>query len=165
MSPFRYDATNYTVERSLGFLLNRLAAHINDELEATLESEIGVTLAQWRALAMVKYNDATTAAEICLELRHDSGAMTRMVEKLVTQELVAREQNADDRRAYRLRLTRAGKRVADQGFEIARQNLNRLTADVPVAQGEQLISLLQTMLRTAETTSTTASAPRRKGGG
>lgn len=146
--PF-YDEKNYSFERSLGFLLNSLASLVNQELDELLKAQPGISLAQWRVLATIHRSDTATASSLCAALDHDSGAMTRLIDKLEALDLVSREDDASDRRAYKLGLTRKGRLASSRGFEIARDNLNRSMADLTEKEGETLLALL---LRVKQTT-------------
>ena len=143
-----YDAKNYSLERSIGFLVNTLAQEINEDLDVQLKAQLEVSLAQWRTLTALHFNRSDTAAALCGDLNYDSGAMTRMLDKLETLGFVVRQADADDRRAHKLTLTRAGAVICKKGAILARDNLNVFMADLTDDEGEQLISLLQRLKHT-----------------
>jgi MarR family multiple antibiotic resistance transcriptional regulator len=157
--PF-YDERSYSVERSLGFLVGSLSTLLSADLDALLQEQLGVSIAQWRALSILQVTKVPTAAALCLQLHYDSGAMTRMIDKLESRGLVGREPDETDRRALRLRVTRKGKLACTRGFEVARENLNEALAELTHGEAEQLLSLLTRVKRTVlarrdATTSTT----------
>lgn len=148
MSDDFYDDTNFRIDRSLGFLVTSIAARLGGWLDERLLPDIGIGVTQWRALAYLHDGHAATAAELCTALRYDSGAMVRMVDKLEANGLLAREPDPNDRRTYRLKLTKKGKATCDRGFELARENLNSALAGLSREQAEELITSLQTVNRT-----------------
>lgn len=145
--PF-YHSKNFSMERSIGFLVNTLAIEINVDLEARLKAQLEVSLAQWRVLTTLRFNRFDTASAVCDDLNYDSGAMTRMLDKLEALALVVRQPDAGDRRAHRLTLTKKGALVCKKGLVLARDNLNLFMADLTDHEGEQLISLLQRVKQT-----------------
>ena len=60
-----YDAKNYSLERSIGFLVNTLAQEINEDLDLQLKAQLEVSLAQWRTLTALHFNRSETAAALC----------------------------------------------------------------------------------------------------
>ena len=145
--PF-YHSKNYSLQRSVGFLINTLALEINEDLETLLKAQLDVSLPQWRVLTTLHFNRFDNASALCDDMHYDSGAMTRMLDKLEALELVVRAPDADDRRAHKLTLTKKGEIVCKKGLALARDTLNVLMADLTDDEGEQLISLLQRLKQT-----------------
>ncbi|OJH35668.1 MarR family winged helix-turn-helix transcriptional regulator [Cystobacter ferrugineus] len=147
-----YNEKNYSIERSLGYLLNALAKLINEDLDVRLKDELAVSFAQWRVLVAILQCDAepepASAAILCSKIDYDSGAMTRLLDKLEALGFVTRERDVWDRRAYTLKLTKKGRLVATKGLVIARDNLNRSMADLTEQEGDMLLSLLQRVKQT-----------------
>ena len=145
--PF-YHSKNYSLQRSVGFLINTLALEINEDLETLLKAQLDVSLPQWRVLTTLHFNRFDNASALCDDMHYDSGAMTRMLDKLEALGLVERHDDRDDRRARKLELTKKGALVCKRGFVLARANLNAFMADLTDDEGEQLISLLQRLRQT-----------------
>ena len=144
-----YRKTNYSLERSIGFLVSSLAAHTNLELEKLLKANAGISVSQWNVLAALHFKRADTAARICVEMGYDPGAMTRMIDKLLAQEFIERKDDSGDRRAYRLKLTPKGMKICRQVPRYAMQNLNRFLEGFSREDAESLITLLQKMKKTS----------------
>ena len=142
-SNYYYKDANYSVDRSLGFLVNTVANLLNGELETLVKKQLGVSLAQWPVATLLHENEAATAASLCFELSYDSGAMTRLIDQLEVLQLVIRKPHETDRRTYSLTLTAKGIQAAKKGFQLAMGNLNRAMADLTPREGDQLIALLQ----------------------
>ncbi len=151
--PF-YNAKNYSLDRSIGFLLNTLSLHLNERLEPLLKSAVGITMSQWQVLASLQFHHVDTAAMLSAALSHDSGAMTRMIDKLASFGFVKRRDDVVDRRAYKLKITKKGTAACAKGFELARSDLNEFLVDFSSDEAETLIGLLQKMKRTSETLKT-----------
>lgn len=70
--------------------------------------EIGITGPQWVVLIRIGGGIGNTATELCRSLGYDSGAMTRMLDRLVRLGLVRRAPSPRDGRVAALSLTPAG---------------------------------------------------------
>lgn len=160
-----YNEKNYSIERSVGYLLNELAKLINDDLDARLKDALSVSFAQWRVLVAILQCDTepepASASILCSKIDYDSGAMTRLLDKLEALGFVTRERDVWDRRAYTLKLTKKGRLVATKGLMIARDNLNDSMADLTDQEAETLLSLL-VKVRQTNLASKTARQPAQK---
>src|ERR1039458_3251892 len=102
-----YRSEVYSARSSIGYLLKRAHTLMVDQLAAAVAaSEITVT--QWLVLMYLRDGLAINASDLCLQLQHDSGALTRVIDQLEGRGLVQRERSREDRRAVQLRLTAAG---------------------------------------------------------
>jgi DNA-binding MarR family transcriptional regulator len=115
---------------------------------------------QWKPLLMLKFGQAETAAELARLNCSDTGAMTRMLDRLEAKGLIERTRSAQDRRVVHLKLTAEGHRVADRIPYGLSSVLNEHLAGFSPAEFEQLKSLLQRMIANGERVAATdASAP------
>jgi DNA-binding MarR family transcriptional regulator len=91
------------------FRLNRLAAEVSAALSSEYQARYGLDIPEWRVLATLGFrNDACSAQYIAYCTRTHKSTISRAVTALMGRQLVERVENADDRREYRLRLTRKG---------------------------------------------------------
>jgi len=74
-----------------------------------LESEHGLTVADWRVMLVLGREPGLTAAEITSRWAMDKMAISRSIRRLTDAGLIARERNPEDRRAYHLSLTASGR--------------------------------------------------------
>ncbi len=70
-----------------------------------LFAEQGCTLQQWVVLMHLRDGLAITVADLCRDLHHNSGAMTRLIDQLESRNLIERRRNSEDRRVIELSLT------------------------------------------------------------
>jgi len=73
----------------------------------------GLTFIQYIILVWLKDAMTVTPKDICTEYRHDSGALTRVVDQLTERGLLERIRDIVDRRKVNLRLTPAGRRTVE----------------------------------------------------
>ncbi len=92
------------------FRLNRLAAEVSAALSSEYQERYGLDIPEWRVLATLGFrNDASSAQYIAHCTRTHKSTISRAVTALMRRQLVERVENEDDRREYRLCMTRKGK--------------------------------------------------------
>ena len=97
------------------FRLNRLAAEVSAALSSEYRERYGLDIPEWRVLATLGFrNDACSAQYIAHCTRTHKSTISRAVTTLMTRQLIERVENEDDRREYRLRLTRKGKTLYEE---------------------------------------------------
>ena len=95
--------------RFVPFRLNRLAAEVSSALSAEYAARYGLDIPEWRVLATLGFrHDACSAQYIAQCTRTHKSTISRAVTSLMKREIVERVENEDDRREFRLRLTRKG---------------------------------------------------------
>jgi DNA-binding MarR family transcriptional regulator len=101
--------------RFVPFRLNRLAAEVSAALSGEYQERYGLDIPEWRVLATLGFrNDACTAQYIAHCTRTHKSTISRAVTALTTRQLVERVENENDRREFRLRMTRKGKALYEQ---------------------------------------------------
>jgi len=96
--------------RFVPFRLNRLAAEVSAALSSEYQERYGLDIPEWRVLATLGFrDDACSAQYIAHCTRTHKSTISRAVTTLTARQLVERVENADDRREFRLRMTRKGK--------------------------------------------------------
>lgn len=137
-----YKPESFHLRDSIGYLVKRSQRLMQERIEVLFEQQ-GFTLQQWVVLMYVRDGLAVTIADICRDLHHDSGAMTRLVDQLESRKLIERRRSADDRRVVELSLTAAGSKVLDTLVPTACDALN--TALDGLSRDE--VKMLQSLLR------------------
>jgi DNA-binding MarR family transcriptional regulator len=96
--------------RFVPFRLNRLATEVSAALSSEYQERYRLDIPEWRVLATLGFrDDACTAQYIAHCTRTHKSTISRAVTTLMTRQLVERVENEDDRREFRLRMTRKGK--------------------------------------------------------
>ncbi|EXJ15528.1 Transcriptional regulator, MarR family [Imhoffiella purpurea] len=95
---------------SVGRYLNEASVRLMEALDRQARG-VGVSAAQWRVLIRIALDIDTTAADLCQNLRYDTGSMTRMLDRLENLGLIRRERSTEDRRVVRLSLTEEGEAI------------------------------------------------------
>ena len=97
------------------FRLNRLAAEVSSALAVEYQARYGLDIPEWRVLATLGFrNDACSAQYIAQCTRTHKSTISRAVTALMKRQIIERVENADDRREFRLRLTRKGTELYEE---------------------------------------------------
>jgi DNA-binding MarR family transcriptional regulator len=79
---------------------------------------------------------------ICAQFRHDSGALTRIIDQLAERGLLERVRRDRDRRKVELQLTPAGRETIESLIPSVVDKLNEVLSDFSKAEVEELLRLL-----------------------
>jgi DNA-binding MarR family transcriptional regulator len=140
-----YSAESFNFQDSIGYLVKRTQRLMHDRIEAVFASQ-GISFQQWVVLMHLRDEVATTTAGLCQELRHDSGAMTRLIDQLEERGLIGRRRQEVDRRIVDLELTSAGRKMADSLIPLAVDTLNGSLAGLTKADVQQMQALLRKII-------------------
>ncbi|MCW5730641.1 MAG: MarR family transcriptional regulator [Alphaproteobacteria bacterium] len=90
--------------QSLGFLMNEVARLMRLNFNRRAQS-LGLSLAQWRALAYLSRQQGIRQVTLAERLEIQPITLARQIDRLEEAGLVARRPDPEDRRAFRLFLT------------------------------------------------------------
>jgi DNA-binding MarR family transcriptional regulator len=97
------------------FRLNRLSAEVSLALSSEYQARYGLDIPEWRVLATLGFrNQALSAQYISHCTRTHKSTISRAVTTLFKRGLIERVANEDDRREFRLRMTRKGKTLYEE---------------------------------------------------
>lgn len=144
--PDFYRGDAYPIGDSVGYLLKQ----IRSQLDRAIDNEMtghDLTGVQWGPLLIIHYGIGNTAAEIARYACVDTGAVTRMLDRLEAKGVVRRRPSSTDRRVIELELTREGERLCRDAipFALARVSNGLLRGFTPGEFG-QLKDFLARML-------------------
>jgi DNA-binding MarR family transcriptional regulator len=80
--------------------------------------------------------------DICAQYRHDSGALTRVIDQLADRGLVERVRRDRDRRKVELQLTPAGRETIETLVPLVVEKLNAALAEFSAEEVQELLRLL-----------------------
>ena len=141
MSKQHYKASTYKAQSSVGYLLKRASALIVDVMEPVFEAQ-GFTFVQYQILAWLRDGIAVNPKDICAQFRHNSGALTRVIDQLAERGLLERARRDRDRRKVELELTPAGRAVVETLIPLVVEKLNDALADFSSAEVQEFKRLL-----------------------
>ena len=99
------------------FRLNRLAAEVSNALAVEYQERYGLDIPGWRVLATLGFRKEPCSAQYVAECtRTHKSTISRAVTALMKRQIVERVENENDRREFRLRLTRKGRALYEELF-------------------------------------------------
>ena len=157
MSKQHYKVSTYKAQASVGYLIKRAHALLLDVMEPVLEAH-GFTMVQYQILAMLRDGIAVNPKDICAQFRHNSGALTRVIDQLAERGLLERARRDRDRRKVELELTPAGREVLATLIPLVVERLNVALADFSGAEVQEFKRLLLKMNVTLQAVVETAAS-------
>jgi len=140
-----YNLKNYCAEESIGFLLKRVGNLLACTLDRAL-AEYDMTHAQLGIFLKLLHGQANTAADLARELMADTGAMTRMLDRLEDKGFVERTRSSEDRRVVQVALTLKGKQLGDQMTQVVIDTLNHHLRGFSTTEITQFKDFLRRMI-------------------
>lgn len=129
----------------LGLLIH-LSNQFKDQLISQYFSPMGITSAQFKVLISI-YKGFNSPVEVSKNLVMDTGAMSRMLERMVKRDLIVRNINPEDKRQVILELTDKGQQICDRFQNEALDSIiGALTTRLTPEESQQLTGLLIKML-------------------
>ena len=141
MSKQHYQASTYKAQIGVGYLVKRAHSLMLDILEPVIEQR-GFSFIQYVVLSCLRDGIAVNPKAICTHYRHDSGALTRVIDQLAERGLLERVRRDRDRRKVELQLTPAGRDTIEGLIPLVVENLNSALADFSGDEVHELQRLL-----------------------
>lgn len=151
MTVRHYTARNFKSATSIGYLVKMAHMLMHDHATAAFAGH-DVTFQQWLVLLRLKEGRELTASDLCRTLRHDTGALTRLLDQLEERGYISRQRSRDDRRVVHLQLTEAGAGKCSELTPIIVDKLNAALADFSKEEFNELSRLLNKLIDTIRKT-------------
>jgi MarR family transcriptional regulator, transcriptional regulator for hemolysin len=148
-------------DRKLGFLINDLARLLRRNFDRRLQS-LGLTQAQWRAIAHLSRNEGMTQIALAETLEVQAITLARLIDRMEHAGWVERRSHPSDRRAVQLYLTAKCQPILAEMQDRASEMLAEAMAGISVGMEQQVVETLQRMKSNlvAAEAATTAVEPR-----
>ena len=141
MSKQHYEVATYKAQNSVGYLVKRAHSLMLDIMEPLIEQH-GFSWIQYVVMSSLRDGIAVNPKDICIQYRHDSGAMTRVIDQLAERGLLERVRRDRDRRKVELQLTPAGRDAIEGLIPVVVEKLNLALGDFTTAEVQELLRLL-----------------------
>lgn len=116
---------------------------VSDVIATAYDALFGLSIPEWRVIAVVAENDGVTQQEICAATRMDKVTVSRAAIALVDRGLIARAPNRADRRSRRLALTVAGHELYADVAPKALEFEQRIFENFPTEEVARFIGMLR----------------------
>lgn len=118
--------TQFTLDNSLGYLINRTATRLKRELHRTFKAHgYKVTPEQWGLLTRLWEKEGLSQVELAETTFKDKPNITRMLEVMEKENLIFRQPDEADGRAYKVFLTQEGKDLKEKLVPLVSAMLDR----------------------------------------
>jgi DNA-binding MarR family transcriptional regulator len=141
MSKQYYRAATYRAQSSVGYLIKRALSLMLDAMEPALEAH-GFTFVQYQIMSQLREGIAVNPKDLCTQIRHNSGALTRVIDQLAERGLLERSRRDRDRRKVELELTADGRKVIESLVPLVVDKLNLALSDFSSDEVRELTRLL-----------------------
>lgn len=141
MSKQHYKIDSYRAQDSVGYLIKRSHSLMLNVMEPMFESR-GFTFLQYVILGWLRDGIAVNPKDIGSHFRHDSGALTRVLDQLEERGLLQRVRRDRDRRKVELQLTPVGHTTIEGLIPLVIDKLNLALSDFSSAEVHELQRLL-----------------------
>ncbi|MUJ19934.1 MarR family transcriptional regulator [Aliivibrio fischeri] len=112
---------------SLFTLVHTLKRNLHDQIE---ELALGITPMHVRVLKIINHKPHCTAVDIANYLHRDKAQVTRLLSSLLTQELIIKAPNPEDKRSQCLRITKGGKEIMKKISGIDKSMFEKISMDI-----------------------------------
>jgi DNA-binding MarR family transcriptional regulator len=158
MSKQHYQASTYKAQNSVGYLIKRAHSMMLDVLEQVF-ADRGFSYIQYVILSWLRDGIAVNPKDICVQFRHDSGALTRVIDQLADRGLLERVRRDRDRRKVELQLTEAGRKTVEAMIPLVVEKLNLALTDFSTEEVQGFLRLLLKLNTRLQSTLDSKAAP------
>lgn len=115
-----------TLRQFSGYSMKRAFNAIRADVNATLEP-FQLRMVTFSALVIIVDNPGLRQSQLAEILSMERPNVVLIVDELESRELIMRKKTPDDRRAYALQVTLAGRRLHDRALEAVKQHEKKMT--------------------------------------
>ncbi len=147
MKPFSTDhkaeASRLDLDCFLPYRLSVLANRVSEGLARLYAERFGLSIAEWRAMAVLGMGTPLSAREVAARTAMDKVRVSRALARLTAKGLVSRGSDAADRRRSVLRLSEAGHAVYGEIVPLALDYERRLLRRLSPEERQALDALIE----------------------
>lgn len=143
------SADKLHLERFVPYRLSVLTNIVSMSIAEAYEREFGLSIPQWRVLAILARYPNLSAIEVAERTAMDKVAVSRAVQGLLGSRRLVRTYDAGDRRRSRLRLSTAGKSVYTRVAPLALSYEKKLLAALSPSDRRALDRLIGRLVERA----------------
>ena len=134
------------LQEYLPYRLSVAANAVSRLIARAYEDQFGLTIPQWRLMAVLGDEGALTQQALCGRTLMDKVTVMRAAQGLTRRRLVKRQPNAQDGRSHRLDLSQTGYALYCKVIPLAREYESQLLAGMKASD----VALLHRLLRQVE---------------
>ena len=132
---------NYLIEKYIGIKVAKVRNSIKNEMEIALIS-YDITITQFVVLLKLCEKDRMTQKDLANETNYKQSALTLILDKLESKELIIREAKENDRRAYLIAITNEGRELERKLIVVAKELEKRILDGISDEQKKEFLNTL-----------------------
>jgi DNA-binding MarR family transcriptional regulator len=135
---------------SLRDQLAYIVASVNRQLEEDLQERLrpeGVPVEHLRVLEVLDRGGAVPMGELAAQALVEPPTLTKIIDRMVSDSLVFRSPDPNDRRRVFIHLARAGKVLCRRLRRVSREQEERLVRQLPRDKAKELRALLRDLIQ------------------
>lgn len=130
---------------NIGFLLQRLAFHIERESDQVLQEQLGVGYSQFKLLMVLRWRGNIQQKQIAATLGQTEASISRQVKLMEEKGLLTFSVNPKNKREHITKLTPKGIRTVEKSLEILNNYHTPMFNMLSDKQKTELIGILELM--------------------
>lgn len=140
--PKPYEYRVLDLKRTLTYRLARMQAKLNAQASELIERHCGLSLSEWRILAVLSDVDVRTQKDVLKLIGMDKGQASRTIKKLQDQSLISIDFDLVDNRVRTLALTDAGWDIIKTMHPIMTKRQAHIRSDLSDDELSSLIDMI-----------------------
>ncbi|MEM6311760.1 MAG: MarR family winged helix-turn-helix transcriptional regulator [Pseudomonadota bacterium] len=126
LSDFVEPKGELPLRRFVTYRISRVQAKLNAQASRILQETSGITLSQWRVIALVGAVGQTQSSKLSKEAALDKSLLSRNLKTLIEQGVMASRTDAEDHRVQILSLTDKGRAIFEKTLPVTRARQTQL---------------------------------------
>lgn len=138
------------LNRFLTYRLAKVQAKLSAQATRILRAHAGITITQWRIIAVLGDTGRCTSAQLSRLTEMDKGLISRSVKSLTAERMITVTRDASDNRALHLDLTAKGRETFERTIPRMRSRQMGLRAYLDEAEFDTLMRACEKLEKAAE---------------
>lgn len=134
---------NLILDQFVPYRLSVTSNVVSDVIASAYDALFGLSIPEWRVIAVVAERDNVTQQAICTATRTEKVTVSRATIALVDRGLITRAPNRADRRSRILALTKAGRALYADVAPKALEYEQRIFASFPPEELDRFMAMLR----------------------
>ncbi|MEM1298098.1 MAG: MarR family transcriptional regulator [Pseudomonadota bacterium] len=144
------DPENRELTQFLSYRIVRVHQTLNAQAVAVLDAVAGITLTQWRLIAMIGTGTATTARDVTRRTMIDPAMISRTTKALEEAGLLSTSRPDSDRRVVEMELTPRGQEIFERTLPFMRTRQQALMDALDEDEQAIIFGILDKLERAAD---------------
>jgi DNA-binding MarR family transcriptional regulator len=134
------------LKKHVGFWLRFVSSHVSQAFAVKLQAS-GVTVAEWVVMREMYDDEESSPSVLAERIGMTRGGVSKLVDRLVSKNLITRRERDDDRRFQSIALTAAGRRLVPRLAALADQNDEEFFHPLSAGERAALVATMKKLVQ------------------